>query len=383
MPTYKNSPITRLSAIALCMAIVLITVNGCTHKRGSNLVTSKHIHKFLFEQNSAHINIPEGVETREILQRYPIPGGAPAPHRLKDHVEMPSPLINPISGNIRIQSLNHYSWLLADISPPQIWPRIRSFISINNLPLAEVNIKSGVIVTKWLQPQESLPDEKYRIWVEPGMRDNTSEIHLLQTNKDVFKNNKWPKTSANKERAKLMLDGIATYLVDVSQTPVAVSLGVSKFQPKPRMRTLVDKNGASRLIFDIDFDRVWAALDLALGKAEIAILDINRNQGIYYIAYDAEHVLLNLQAEYLDQTAKETRDKKNKGRAKDKAIKGRASIGNKDLIKRTKNLPKAQIKIIKVDKEITVYAETTDDEENKATIEDLNAIIKTIAAFIS
>ena len=379
----------RLPLLVLLLVVMAMNTVGCTRSKKQSKVVPPHITKYLLDQTVPPLTIPQDINAVERANLYPVPGGVSSVEEFNENPNMPEALINPATGNIRIQSMSEQSWLLADIAASQIWPRLRSFISIHRLPVDTINVQKGEIVTKWLVPDGDLPREKYRIWIEPGLRGNTAEVHLIQATEPYFEDNrnKWPKVSVDAERAQVMLESIAGYLIDLRHEPIAISVAASRFKQEPRMSVLTAKNGLKEMVLDLGFDRAWAALSLALQKADILVLDLNRDAGIYYIAYKPE-----------TSSKKRAKSKKSKkkdgdgdilGEGKKKKRKKQApKPGTAAIDKRAKDLARARL-LMSSDKEQVVISIDADDIANseaseRATIvQELNSIIKRIATFIS
>jgi outer membrane protein assembly factor BamC len=394
-----------LPLLLLALAVVLLG-SGCARSKKPSQVTPAHLKKYLLDETAQPLKIPQGLDSMERVQNYPVPGGVPSTDRFSERVSMPDALVNPATGNIRMQSMGEESWLLADIAVAQVWPRLRSFIGVNLLPVDTIDIRESEIITKWLTPEGDLPREKYRIWIEAGLRDNTSEVHLIQANEPYLEENRnrWPEQSVDPERARIMLESIAGYLLDLRHEPIAVSAAASKIQQDSRMRILTSNEGLNELELELRFDRAWAALALALKKAEIFVLDLNRDEGIYYIAYKPDENAAREAREEAEQEAAAKKGKK-KGRRKrgeeneDERVvsnnepdieslsreRSTPQVGTAEIIKRAKGFPRARLLVIDRRKRvlIRIQAETETEEEVGEIATQLNNVIKRISIYIS
>lgn len=376
----------------LCALMSAVLVAGGTScvSRGKNEITPPHIKKYLLEQTHPALDLPEWMETKNFSNIYPVPGGVPAPQRISNAIKMPDALINPATGNIRIQTLDGYSWLLVDIVAAQIWPRIRSFVSVNRLPVEHIDIQEGTIITKWLTPESNLPREKYRLQIDAGLHTNASEIHLIQATEPYLKkhDNQWPKVSVDKERGRIMLDSIAGYLFDLSQDPVAISAAASQFKQAPRMQIKVSETGLSELVLNLEYNRAWAALGLALNKAKMLVLDINRDTGVYYIAYQPTQNLSRRERKRLAKQREQVKaqNEQHAGQQDDVndelTVDTSAKLATAEIAKRAKDKPKARLYVVREDQHIIIRIDSN-QAYDELIINELNDVLKRIATYMS
>ena len=231
------------------------------------------------------LEVPEHMEPMPVRPLYPLTAEQEAIAQ-EGHPSPPAALVNPSLGEVRIQKLGDQQWMVAELSITHAWPRLRSFMGINRLPIAYIDIEKGVIETDWLQPGNGLPKEKYRFGVRVGLRADTSEIFVIQAGPDA--GDSWPEISDDPERALTMLEAVSTYFVDLGQTGALVSLQAAVIDTETRMRLEWDENQNPVLQFDLPFNHVWAVMALTLQKAAFYIRDRDREAGIFYVAYDPE-----------------------------------------------------------------------------------------------
>ena len=229
--------------------------------------------------------VPDDMEPVTVRPLYPLPEGLQAVVR-EGEAAPPAALVNPALGEVRIQKLGGEEWMVAELSITHAWPRLRSFVGINRLPVARTDIQKGIIETDWLQPGNGLLQEKYRFWMRTGLRRDTSEVLVLHAGPDA--GDGWPQSSDDPQRAHVMLEAISTYFVDLGQTAAPVSLQAAVIDTEERMHIEWDENQQPVLQFNLPFHHVWAVLALTLQKAGFFILDRDRDAGIYYAAYDLE-----------------------------------------------------------------------------------------------
>lgn len=222
---------------------------------------------------------------------------------------MPRPqalLVSADSREFSLQQEGASQWLLAQRTPVDSWPLVRRFITEYRIPLVSENPRLGEMQTDWvsfasdsdnplvrrIQPllgERRRADEqhRFRIRLEPGVQRGTSEIFVLQMsalNSDARQ--PWPERSQNAALERAVLAELESYLNQSGDTDVA-SLAASQ-QPATGSRAELTQDGAGNPVLRIgsDFNRAWAAIGDALPRAGIAVSDLNRSSGIYYIDLD-------------------------------------------------------------------------------------------------
>lgn len=248
--------------------------------------------------NIAPLKLDENLDKRAMGDLYPIP-----PIKQSDFDEtglaydVPRPL--PISSNlleesVKIQRLGSQTWILMNVSPGEVWPRVRSFLNINGLTVNTADISSGVIETDWIQFKTDLTThDRYRIQIDQGVQPETSEIHILHMSipndtKQVA-GLSWPATSSNPEREKWLLDELsATLASDVTEggtSLLAQTIGGSA------KAGLVTVRNEPVLNLRLDRARALGTLAHAVKQDGFTPYENNSETGIFYVQYrkpDAE-----------------------------------------------------------------------------------------------
>ncbi len=268
-------------------AAILLSLSGCSWLFGDEGTFRDRSSDYREAKIEAPLQIPAGLDDDAIGDSYAIP---PISDRtsLSDKFEIPAP--EPIAedvnrDSVRINTLGEQRWILVDGAPGQVWPRLRGFLSLNQLSVQRSDAVSGIIETSWLQPElEGALRERYRLRVDQGVQRGSSEVYVLQADLRAGEND-WPKISSNAEREELMTSELAQYLAD-SAAAVAVSMLAQQAIDSSGRITLEegdDKQVYIKLI--LPFARAWASLGKALNKSGFDIDDMDRSQHIYYLHY--------------------------------------------------------------------------------------------------
>ncbi|ARN76382.1 hypothetical protein BST96_11730 [Oceanicoccus sagamiensis] len=236
------------------------------------------------------LNLPEGIDSESIDDSYAIP---PISDRTtlddKFVVPTPEPLAEDINrDSVRINTLGDQRWILVDGAPGEIWPRLRGFLSLNQLAVQRADAVSGLIETAWLQPSgEDALRERYRLRIDQGVQRGTSEVYVLQA--DIRSGREdWPEQSNNAEREEIMTQELAQYLADSSAAAAVSMLAQQAISSSGKITLEEDANENVYINLTLPFSRAWASVGKALQKSGYNIDDLNRTEQVYYVNYVEE-----------------------------------------------------------------------------------------------
>ncbi len=191
-----------------------------------------------------------------------------------------------------IQRMSGDSWVVVDVSPSEVWPRIRDYWSSKSIGVAFENPTRGILDTGWfVLAGNSLTKEKIRVTVEPGFQNDSAEIRLLHLavgqSIPVLDQVNWPETSTDPEVEYDFLTDLSNYLVDVADLYQAstVSFLAENIDGRGKANILSTPGGKEILHLEAGFDRSWAAIDRALRRAEIEIIVESVDQGVFEVNY--------------------------------------------------------------------------------------------------
>lgn len=274
-----------------CIRVAVVLSLGLCLTACSSLFGEKGLFRDRGEDyRAAHLEpvlqVPDNVDESAIDDRYAVP---PVQQELSLEGEFvvprPQPMDEVLQANtVRINRLNDQQWILANVNPGQIWPRLRGFLNLNTITVARADAANGLLETAWLQPSGGeLPRERFRFRVEQGVQRNTSEVHVLQMHRNV--DNQWPRVSDNSDREDLMIKELAQYLADSAAAASVSMLAQRGMTSQSKIKVVEDPALGPVIRLQLPFVRAWASLGLALEKANFQIEDRNRDQGLYYTRY--------------------------------------------------------------------------------------------------
>jgi len=277
------NPVLKLSAAA-CL---LTQLSACGWLFGDDGTFRDRSNDYRQATVEPPLELPEGIDSESIDDSYAIP---PISDRTTLGEEFVVPTPEPLSEDInrdsvRINTLGDDRWILVDGAPGEVWPRLRGFLSLNQLAVQRADAVSGIIETAWLQPTgEEALRERYRLRIDQGVQRGTSEVYVLQADIRSGDEN-WPQQSNNAEREDIMTQGLAQYLADSSAAAAVSMLAQQAIDSSGKITLEEDANGTVYINLTLPFSRAWASVGKALQKSGYQIDDLNRTAQVYYVSY--------------------------------------------------------------------------------------------------
>lgn len=277
-----------------CMPVL----SGCGFLFGEDGYFRDRGDDYLKAEVTTPIKLPEGNEGERIGQLFVIPKIPDANAPMPAEFEVPRPAssdrVTEQPDEIKIQKLGDRRWVDINNPPGEVWPGVRSFLTERGMGVAEQDPTAGTIDTVWL----SLKDEttgantqgkdRYQIQLEPGLRANTTEIHVLQMSASdaeaADRRTEWPTQSVHPDREAWMIKELATFLAK-DKAPQASMLAQSIGSKENRVQ-LIDYPEPN-LSMRIDYARAWASVGGSLNRDGFHVDTANREQGQWQVSYSA------------------------------------------------------------------------------------------------
>ena len=343
-----------------CLALLTcLVVSGCGF-----FGLEDRTDEYLVSNSTAMLSVPDDMRVVPPEAVEPLPATQDISQTTLQlrNVQMPQALLNPLRGEVRLQSLGQNTWLVLELSIAQLWPRLRGFIADNKFPVTRVDNTEGVIDSNWLQLKTGSQREKYRFFIKSGLRSNTSELHVLQAGEQLGSN--WPKDSLCQECTRQMLLNFVSYLAALNTQPAPVSATLASIRTAERMAVTTDQQGTPVILLGVSYGRAWASTAFSLERSGIYILDRNRDAGEFIIAYDPGKKVKKTDARQGNQSDNDSNE----------------ALSSKELADLTRKFPRFQLLLTEDDQYIRVTPRILDSEADPAII---LALIRHIAAFIA
>lgn len=268
------------------LAAVSIAVSGCGWLFGDKGVFRDRGDDYRRARVERPLQIPPELTQTEGEQDFAIPALAhTATLEGKFEPPRPAPLDgDPNAEQVRIRNLNGANWILVEATPGEVWPRVRQFLSTNQLNVARADATDGVIETAWLQPKaEGVSRERYRFRIEQGVQRGSSEVYVLQAGAVAGDN--WPVASSDPGRESEMIKALAQFIADNGSTGAVSMLAQRGIESKGKVFLSKQAGEGAYLHLDLPFERAWPSLTLALPKAGFSIEDQNHGERELLVRY--------------------------------------------------------------------------------------------------
>jgi outer membrane protein assembly factor BamC len=247
---------------------------------------------YLEAETIARTEIPEGLDGFIIDDLLVIPDIGNQETQPFLDAPRPRPLEGSSDRQLEIQRKTDRAWIIVDASPAEVWPRIRDYWRQANIQIATENPTIGQMDTSWFERASNpLSREKYRVLVDTGFQDNSSEIRLIHVEAPrgtpVFEQINWPAISENFDVEYERLSDMSSYLADVANLNNAssVSFLAGNISSTGKAAIFTTPAGADVLALQADYSRCWAAVGRALRRAGMDITSENSEIGMYEVLY--------------------------------------------------------------------------------------------------
>lgn len=284
----------------LLVASLGISLSGCGMFFGDEGVFRNRESDYLKADNIPPLVLPAGKHSEAMGELYPIPPITATdfgydPDSIDTEVPRPMPLsANLEQENVKIQRVGGESWILLNAAPGEVWPRIRNFLNVNNLPVSRADISRGIIETSWLQFKTDLDTyDRYRLQIDQGVQPETTEIHIVHMSVPASEkpaaDMNWPRKSINAEREKWMLDELAATLA--SETAEGGTSLLAQAIGGSVKANLTMLRGEPAMQIKLDRTRAFATLAYAAKKDGFTTFEADADAALYYVHYkDPEDV---------------------------------------------------------------------------------------------
>lgn len=276
-----------LKSTKIALPLLLVALcSGCGYLFGDEGVFRDKSQDYKKAREVPVLQVPDAKDSSSLGDMYPIP---PITDNLlmagKFEVPRPSPLVaNVADEQVRIQTLGEESWALVNAAPGQVWPQVRAFLSVSQIPVARVDASAGIIDSAWVNLEGESMASRFRFRIDQGVQRGTSELHVLQMNQagDV---DSWPGSSDKPAQESDMLRALAQYIANsADSTPVSMmaeqgisAVGKISIQEGP------DNDIYIRL--SLPYDRAWASVGRAIEESDFEVTDRDRSAGKYYVRF--------------------------------------------------------------------------------------------------
>lgn len=276
----------------ILLVVLLLSTVSCNYLAGDNGYFRDRAADYREAQIMPPLVVPPELDSFTLDQLYVVPEEPPANPVVFDRVPLPKPIDTGLREGVIIQSIGDARWIVIDASPAQVWPLIRDYWAQLQIALDYENPVSGILETAWVEVDSDLETRhKYRVVVEPGLHSGYSEIYVthlenLRSEPQPVVIN-WPEQSSAPDRERQILDSVSQYLADRNDVYQAssASLLAGSIEAARKANLVESATGEQVLQLRLTYDRAWVLVRQALEKANIEIVDSDRDQKYFNVQF--------------------------------------------------------------------------------------------------
>lgn len=226
------------------------------------------------------------------------------------------------SANEAVRVLDNEHLLAVAGAIPQIWPQLVELMQGRLGYSLELNDEElGIIETVWIENEEALRREKFKIFAEPGEEAGTTVLYISNRAEELTQQSGemvWVATTRDVEREKILVarvrealgmgdGGAAAPASQPAEVPVARAYPLegeaataaaetaaaagedAMAEPSPGDRAKLVSAGAGKVYLSVQesFSAAWRSTGSALERAGYEVDQSDKDRGIYYIRVPA------------------------------------------------------------------------------------------------
>ncbi len=271
--------------LPLAMVLASAALGGCGYLMGDEGVFRDRSNDYREARyEDGRLAVPEGMSEDALGDAYVIPEVAETVlSGEKFEVPYPAPLTSGDAEQlVRIQRLGEERWALFELTPAQLWPQVRSFLSASGLNMVRQDAQAGIMESQWVQLEGAKQRSRFRFRIEQGVQRGSSELHILQMNQS---DKAWPASSDNPEQESTILKAVAQYVANRTESASVSLLAERGINAEGKVVLKESSGGDYYLELALPYHRAWASLAPALKKSTFEITDRNRSDGRYFVTF--------------------------------------------------------------------------------------------------
>ena len=250
-----------------------ILLSSCAWLSGPDGLYPDTKYDFLQEKVEEEIAVPDGIDSPFFEDHYPATN-----INIDNKQDVPKPrqiFSSDGSSSVQLRRLGNLMWIYIETLPSTSWPISRSYwdTSIYNVTKADPIL--GIITVDYDK------DTYLEMRIEHGIKEASTEIFLQQ----VPKNDE--DISQNIELIQKELENIVTFFAESVSDFSGTSLAAQNLNERKKANIFTEE-GRTVIELNLSFVRAWSSVSRAIKAAEINTMDLDRNNGIFYVSYSKE-----------------------------------------------------------------------------------------------
>ncbi|MFO7788347.1 MAG: outer membrane protein assembly factor BamC [Halospina sp.] len=246
------------------------------------------------------LQVPEDLSSQSFESEYVIPevrGDATVEQDGEFEIPRPPDLTGQImENNYQVSRSGDLSWLMVNDVPGRVWPAISDLLNDRGADVAYGDPRAGVQQTGVLNRSargrewigiDGLDQERpliLQVRVAHGVQSGSTEVQarLLSVEDSPGERLDWREEVEYPGLEQNVLKDLADYLEANADTKTysRVALNLPRDERVSRER---EGGETQALALDLAFDRSWAEVEQVLESMDLAVVDRNRDEGVWYL----------------------------------------------------------------------------------------------------
>ena len=266
--------------------VLILNLSGCGW-----LGLRDRSNDYLLAEETQPTVVPAGLEGAVMGQIYPIPTiPLDSVELVAYEVPRPQPAsVNTFEQLVKIQAIEGKRWVLINVSPSEVWPRVRNILNRNGIPSSKAEGSTGIIESVWVNfASDGENTHRFRFVIAPGVQIDSTEISVLHQEavKGAQDLAEWPQESYSDTRESDMLSLVANDLASTTEY-ASVSLLAQDIGGAAKVEIVTPEVADPYISVQLSFDRTWASISYSADRGGFVIVDKNRTDGVIYVIYSA------------------------------------------------------------------------------------------------
>ena len=236
---------------------------------------------YLKEKQSKPLILTSDRDTRPVIDFYPLPQESQKGSEKIYEVPMPQQAFSSGTSNeVRLHRLGEIRWIYVETLPSSVWPIMKDFMGESKFGLTKEDPNTGIIESNLIEVDNV--QTKLVMKIEHGIRQASSEVFVSHSYQNEDGN--WIRLTGDNNLEEKVLLSALDFLSESSSAGgtslVALNLNIGQ---KATLKQ--DDKLSSYIELNLEFSRAWAAVDRALKEALITVVDLDRNEGVFYVDF--------------------------------------------------------------------------------------------------
>ena len=250
-----------------------IILSSCAWLSGPDGLYPDTKYDFLQEEIEEQILMPDGIDSPSFEDHYPASNIT-----IDNNQDVPKPrqiFASDGSSSVQLRRLGNLMWIYIETLPSTAWPISRSYWDTSIYNVTKADPVQGKILIDYDQ------NTYFEMRIEHGIKEASTEIFLQQISKDSTTINQ------NSDLIQNELENIVNFFAESVSDFSGTSLAAQNLNERKKTKIFTEDN-RTVIELSLSFDRAWSAVSRALKTSEINTVDLDRNNGIFYVSYNAE-----------------------------------------------------------------------------------------------